>query len=113
MNAATATTQTATQTFAEGRDLVLTRIIDAPPAKVYRAWTDPELMKQWFAPKPYTTPVIEMDLRAGGNSHIVMRAPDGNDMPMPGVVLEVVPDRKLVLSLMPLQRRGSRRRSRS
>ena len=43
------------------RELVLTRLIDAPRDKVYRAWTDPELLKQWFAPKPYTTPVVEID----------------------------------------------------
>ena len=78
------------------RDLVLTRIIDAPPEKVYRAWTDPELLKQWFAPLPYTTPVVEIDVRAGGSSMIVMRSPEGVDMPNPGVYLEVVPNERIV-----------------
>ncbi len=50
------------------RELVLTRLINAPREKVYRAWTDPELLKQWFAPKPYTTPVVELDVRPGGAS---------------------------------------------
>ena len=45
------------------RDLTLTRVIDAPPELIYRAWTDPELLKQWFAPLPYTTPVAEIDLQ--------------------------------------------------
>ena len=45
------------------RELVLTRIIDAPREKVFRAWTDPELLKQWFAPLPYTTPAAELDVR--------------------------------------------------
>ncbi|HZD24658.1 MAG TPA: SRPBCC family protein [Alphaproteobacteria bacterium] len=80
------------------RELTLTCVIDAPPAAVYRAWTEPELMKQWFAPRPYTTPVIEVDVRPGGGSHIVMRAPDGNDIPMHGVYLEVVENARLVFT---------------
>lgn len=77
-------------------ELVLTRLIDAPPEKVYRCWTEPELLKQWFAPKPYTTPVAELDVRPGGSALIVMRGPDGKDLPNPGVYLEVVPGRRLV-----------------
>lgn len=41
------------------RELVMTRLIDAPREKLFRAWTDPELLKQWFAPLPWTTPVVE------------------------------------------------------
>src|SRR5678815_4258877 len=80
------------------RELVLTRIIDAPREAVYRAWTEPELLKQWFAPLPYTTPVAEMDVRTGGATLIVMRSPDGQDMPMPGVYLEVVPNERIVFT---------------
>jgi uncharacterized protein YndB with AHSA1/START domain len=80
------------------RDLVLTRLIDAPRAKIFRAWTEPELLKQWFAPLPYTTPVVEIDPRSGGNSFIVMRGPDGTDMPMHGVYLEVVPNERIVFT---------------
>ena len=78
------------------RELVITRLINAPREKVYRAWTDPELMKQWFAPKPYTTPVVGVDVRPGGSATIVMRSPDGQDMPNHGVYLEVVPNQRLV-----------------
>ena len=77
-------------------ELVLTRLIAAPPEKVYRCWTEPALLKQWFAPKPYTTPVAELDVRPGGTALIVMRGPDGKDLPNPGVYLEVVPGRRLV-----------------
>jgi uncharacterized protein YndB with AHSA1/START domain len=77
------------------RELVLTRLINAPREKVYRAWTDPELLKQWFAPKPYTTPVVEIDVRPGGSAYFVMRGPDGKDLPNRGVYLEVVPNAKL------------------
>ena len=80
------------------RDLILTRIIDAPPAKVFRAWTEPELLKQWFAPLPWTTPVAETDVRPGGSSLVVMRGPDGNEFPNRGVYLEVVKNQRLVFT---------------
>ncbi len=80
------------------RELVLTRLIDAPREKLYRAWTDAELLKRWFAPKPWTTPHAELDVRPGGASLVVMRSPDGNDMPCPGVYLEVVPNQRLVFT---------------
>jgi uncharacterized protein YndB with AHSA1/START domain len=80
------------------RDLVLTRVIDAPRAKLFKAWTDPELLKQWFAPLPYTTPVAELDVRAGGANFIVMRGPDGVDMPNRGVYLEIVENERIVFT---------------
>jgi uncharacterized protein YndB with AHSA1/START domain len=82
----------------DDRTLTLTRLIDAPPEHVFRAWTEPELLKQWFAPLPYTTPVAELDLRPGGSNLIVMRDPDGKDMPMRGVYLEVVKNERLVFT---------------
>jgi len=85
-------------TSTEGRDLILTRVIDAPPEKVFRAWTDPELLRQWFAPKPWTTPNVEIDVRAGGSSLFVMRNPDGNEFPNRGVFLEVVKNQRLVFT---------------
>ena len=78
------------------RELVLTRIIDAPREKLFKAWTDPELLKQWFAPLPYTTPHAELDVRPGGSSLIVMRGPDGNEFPNRGVYLEVVENERIV-----------------
>lgn len=79
-------------------ELMLTRIIDAPPAKVYRAWTEPELMKQWFAPLPFTTPLVETDVRPGGSSLVVMQDPEGREYPNRGVYLEVVENEKLVFT---------------
>jgi len=84
--------------FDAARDLVLTRLLDAPREKLYRAWTDPELLKQWFAPLPYTTPVAELDVRPGGSNLIVMRSPDGVDMPNRGIYLEVVENERLVFT---------------
>lgn len=80
------------------RDLVLTRLISAPREKLYRAWTEPELLKQWFAPLPWTTPHAETDVRPGGTTLIVMRGPDGNEFPSRGVYLEVVKNEKLVFT---------------
>jgi uncharacterized protein YndB with AHSA1/START domain len=79
-------------------ELMLTRLIDAPREKLFRCWTEPELLKQWFAPKPYTTPLAKIDLRVGGSNNIVMRSPDGQDIPCPGTYLEIIPNRKLVFT---------------
>ncbi len=79
-------------------ELSVTRLIDAPRAKVYRCWCEPELLKQWFAPKPFTTPVAELDLRPGGGNVIVMRSPEGQDMPNRGQYLEVVPNERIVFT---------------
>jgi uncharacterized protein YndB with AHSA1/START domain len=56
------------------------------------------LLKQWFAPAPFTVPVAEVDLRVGGASRIVMKAPDGQEIPCPGTYLEIVPNRRLVFT---------------
>lgn len=80
------------------RELVLSRVINAPREKLFKAWTDPELLKQWFAPLPYTTPVAQLDVRPGGSNLIVMRGPDGSDMPNRGVYLEVVKNERLVIT---------------
>lgn len=80
------------------RELVLTRLIDAPRETLFRAWTDPELLKRWFAPLPYTTPVAELDVRPGGASRIVMHGPDGTDIPCDGVYLEVVANERIVFT---------------
>ncbi len=87
-----------TDSTANTHELVLTRLIEAPREKHFRAWTNPDLLKQWFAPKPYTTPVAELDVRPGGANYIVMRSPEGQDLPNRGVYLEVVENEKLVFT---------------
>ncbi len=67
--------KTTHETTSSDRELVLSRIIDAPRERVFKAWTDPELLKLWFAPLPHTTPVAELDVRPGGANLIVMRDP--------------------------------------
>ena len=85
-------------TSTEGRDLILTRMINAPPEKVFNAWTVPALLKQWFAPLPWTTTKVETDVRNGGSSLIVMRSPEGKEYPGHGVYLEVVKNHRLVFT---------------
>jgi uncharacterized protein YndB with AHSA1/START domain len=91
------TTSKAT-TSAEGRDLILTRMIDAPAEKVFRAWTDPELLQQWFVPAPWTISKVETDVRVGGSSLVVMRSPEGAEFPNRGVYLEVVKNKRIVFT---------------
>ena len=83
---------------ADDRELVLIRLIDAPREKVYRAFTDAELLKQWFAPLPWTITEAELDVRPGGTNRFVMRSPEGELYPNQGVYLDVVPNEKLVMT---------------
>jgi len=87
-----------TDTSDESRELSITRLIDAPREAVYRAWTQPELLVQWFTPKPWSTLRADIDVRPGGASLVVMADPDGNEFPNPGQYLEVVPNEKLVFT---------------
>ena len=80
------------------RELVISRIIDAPPEKVFRCWTDAELLPKWFAPKPWSTPRAELDARSGGSNFIVMANPEGEEFPNRGVYLEVVPNERVVFT---------------
>jgi uncharacterized protein YndB with AHSA1/START domain len=96
MSTNSATPPTAAPT--SDRELMLTRLINAPRHKVYAAWTQPELLKRWFAPKPFTTPLAELNVRPGGGNLIIMRDPQGNDYPNRGVYLDVVPNERLVFT---------------
>lgn len=79
-------------------DLTISRIIDAPRALVWRAWTEPEHLKQWWAPKPVVTETCEMDLRPGGLFRTLMRGPDGTEYPTSGCFLEVVPQERIAFT---------------
>jgi uncharacterized protein YndB with AHSA1/START domain len=79
-------------------ELVLARLIDAPRERVWAAWTKPDLLKQWFSPAPWTTPVAEIDLRVGGGNFVTMRDTEGNDYPNRGQYLEVLADERLVFT---------------
>lgn len=80
------------------RDLELVRRMAVPPALVWRCWTEPELICQWFCPKPWVVSEAVVDLRAGGRFFTLMRGPGGETMPNEGSFLEVVTGRKLVFT---------------
>jgi uncharacterized protein YndB with AHSA1/START domain len=81
----------------ERPSLSIVRKYDAAPEKVWRAITEPEMLKKWMAPgDDFKIPVAEAELRVGGRYHIVMNAPDGQVHDVSGSYREIVPNRKLV-----------------
>ncbi len=81
-------------------DLVITRVLKAPCASLWRAWTEPDRLKQWWCPKPWVTEVRAFDLRPGGAFHTVMSGPDGGTSDNPGCFLEIVPGERIVSTSM-------------
>lgn len=79
-------------------DLVLRREIDVPREKLWRCWTDPELLPGWFCPKPWGVARARLDPRPGGDCHVTMLSPEGEEFPNTGVYLEVVPGERLVFT---------------
>jgi uncharacterized protein YndB with AHSA1/START domain len=94
-----------TKTFAE-RELTLTRVLNAPRERVFKAWTDLKELAQWWGPKDFINPVCEVDLRPGGALRIVMRAPNGAEYPMKGVFREIVPPSRLVFTNIAVDKDG-------
>ncbi|GAA1010439.1 activator of HSP90 ATPase [Acrocarpospora pleiomorpha] len=70
-------------------DLVLERTVDVAPELVWKAWTTPELLMRWFAPRPWSTPFCEIDLQPGGRFNTTMRSPEGEEYPNSGCILLV------------------------
>jgi len=77
-------------------DLTLERTLDAPRDLVWKAWTDPEHIKRWWAPRPYQTPEVEIELRNGGQFRTVMTGPDGFHEAGTACILEVVSGERIV-----------------
>ncbi len=100
-------TATAQATPAAKRELTITRVFDAPRELVFKMWTDPKYVAQWWGPKGFTNPVCEMDVRPGGALRIVMRAPDGVDYPMTGIFREIVEPERLVFTNIAVDAEGN------
>jgi uncharacterized protein YndB with AHSA1/START domain len=81
-------------------DLVISRVLKAPRAALWRAWTDPEQLKVWWCPRPWTTEVRAFDLRPGGAFHTYMQGPDGGTSDNPGCFVEVAPQSRLAFTTM-------------
>jgi len=78
--------------------LILKRRLNAPPSKVYGAWTDSAKIWHWFGPADTEILRAETDVRVGGRFRIVFRGPDGEEHDVGGIYREVVPDQKLVFT---------------
>ncbi len=81
-----------------GNDLVLDRVLDAPRDKLWRCWTEPDLLKRWFCPRPWQVSEARIDLRPGGELYTLMNGPEGQQSPNLGVFLEIVPNERLVMT---------------
>lgn len=80
------------------KELTITRVFDAPRELVWKAWTEPERVKRWWGPKGFTSPVIKIDLRVGGEYLSCMRSPEGQDFWGKGIFREIAPPERLVMT---------------
>ena len=88
------------------REIIITRVIDAPRTLVWQAWTDPAHVAHWWGPKGFTNPVCNWTAQPGRTVHVVMRAPDGTDYPMGGEFREVVAPGRLVFTTGAMDAKG-------
>ena len=84
--------------FNPSLDLKLERVIDVPPSLVWRAWTEPEHLKVWFCPRPWSVTDCEIDLRPGGIFRTTMCSPEGQEFPNTGCILDVVHEERLIFT---------------
>jgi uncharacterized protein YndB with AHSA1/START domain len=92
-----ATRYTTTFTTPSDREVVATRVVDAPRQLVWECWTSPKHLPHWLlGPEGWTMPICEIDLRVGGAWHYGWRGPNGQEMEMHGVYREIVPPERLV-----------------
>jgi uncharacterized protein YndB with AHSA1/START domain len=90
-----------------GMEVNFTRVFDAPRELVFKVWTDPKHVAQWWGPTGFTNPRCELDVRPGGAIRIDMRGPDGTVYPMSGVYQEVVEPERLVFTSIALDDAGN------
>jgi uncharacterized protein YndB with AHSA1/START domain len=88
--------QSTSKQSAPEREIIVTRVFDAPREMVWDAWTDPNKVSKWWGPKGFSTTIKEMDLRTGGRWSHVMHGPDGTDYPNESVFKEVVKPERIV-----------------
>lgn len=82
-------------THPKTRDLVVTRLLNAPVELAWRLWTEPELIMRWWGPDYFTSPSCQMDLRVGGTTIVCMRSPDGHDQHSAWHYTKIVPHERL------------------
>lgn len=89
-------TKASSTTRTTDREILLTRVFDAPRELVFNAWIDPKHIAQWFGPTGFATTIHEMDVRPGGVWRFIMHGPDGVDYPNRIVYVEIVKPERLV-----------------
>ena len=93
--------------MAQEKELIITRVFDAPRELIWKAWTDSKHLAQWWGPQGFTNPVCKLDLRSGGAIRIDMRGPDGTIYPMTGIYQEIVEPERLVFTSAALDEKGN------
>lgn len=88
--------QTKTDVRVQEKEIILSRIFEAPRKLVWKAWTDPKCVEGWWGPEGFTTRVESVDFRVGGQSRYIMVGPDGTEYPVEGVFREIVPFERIV-----------------
>ena len=90
-----------------GMELVLSRVFNAPRRLVFKVWTDPKHVAQWWGPHGFTNPRCDWDAREGGALHIDMRGPDGTVYPMTGTFQEIAEPERIVFISSALDEAGN------
>jgi len=98
----------AKNTVSEAERMIVTRVFDAPRELVWKAWTDPKYVMQWWGPKGCTSPSCQIDFRVGGKFLICGRMPDGQEFWNAGEYHEIVPHQKIVSSMYFADSRGNK-----
>ena len=88
------------------REVVLTRLFDAPRELVFRMWIEPEHLAAWWGPQGFSNPECRLDVRPGGAIWVLMRGPDGTEHPMKGLFHEIVPPERLIFTATPVDSQG-------
>jgi len=89
--------------------LTLTRVFDAPRELVFKVWTDPKHIANWWGPGGFTAPYVTVDLRVGGALHYCMRGPDGKDFWTKGFFHEIIVPEKIVCTMFFSDKDGNMR----
>lgn len=92
---------------AADREVLITRVFDAPRDLVFRAWTDPEHLKRWYAPRGCTTRFSRIDIRPGGTFHSCIRTPDAHDCWCTGVYREIAVPERIVFTMAVADEQGN------
>jgi uncharacterized protein YndB with AHSA1/START domain len=90
--------RTSTEMQERERELVITRIFDAPRHLVFQAWTEPDRVARWWGPQGFVTTYCDMDIRPGGTFRVCMRSPEGIEYWKRGTYREVVAPERLVFT---------------